>query len=163
MKKTELLVIVTVFIISITIFDFAKAENQEGETKPAPKGEMMGGKPVMPGQPMIIGNPMMAGNPMMGSKYMDTEGSKAADTIFRCVMGKQIIATSDGGIVVAIGNKLYKYDSSLNLQKEAEIPVDMEGLKKMTMSIKDFGIMEDKKKKEGVSKSKGADESKSKE
>jgi hypothetical protein len=65
--------------------------------------------------------------------------------------------------VVAIGNRLYKYDSNLNLQKDVEIPIDMEDLNKITMNIKDFGLAADKKKKEEESKSKGDDETKKKE
>jgi hypothetical protein len=157
MKKTALFVIAMTFIFSTAMINSAKAETQGSEIKTAPTGETKVGKPVMTGQPMVIGNPMM------GGKHMDTEGSKAADMLMRYVMGKQIVATSDGGIVIAIGNKLYKYDSSLNFQKEVDIPLDLEGLKKMTMDIKDFGMMEDKKKKENDSTSKGTDETKKKE
>jgi hypothetical protein len=164
MKKTTLWIIVMAFIFSAAIIGTAKAEPQESESKTAPTSEVKGAKPVMPGQPMMIGNPMMmGGNPMMGGKHTETEGSRIADMLMRYVMGKQIIATSDGGVVVAIGNRLYKYDSNLNLQKDVEIPIDMEDLNKMTMNIKDFGLAADKKKKEEESKSKGDDETKKKE
>jgi hypothetical protein len=162
MKKTTLWISVMTLILFTAMISPTKAETQESETKTAPTSEVKGSKPVMPGQSMVIGNPFMAGNPMMGGK-MDAEVSRTADTIMRYVMGKQIIATSDGGVVIAIGNRLYKYDSNLNLQKEAEIPIDMEGLNKMTMNIKDFGLAADKKKKEEESKSKGSDETKKKE
>jgi len=49
----------------------------------------------------------------------------------RMMMHKCVVATSDGGIVVMIGNKLTKYDKNLNLVKEAEIKIDMEAMKKM--------------------------------
>ena len=47
------------------------------------------------------------------------------------MMQKQMIATSDGGVIVLAGNKLYKYDKNLNLVKETEIKKDFEHMKKM--------------------------------
>ncbi|MCX5701590.1 MAG: hypothetical protein NTW64_01230 [Candidatus Omnitrophica bacterium] len=53
------------------------------------------------------------------------------------MMQKQMIATSDGGVIVLAGNKLYKYDKNLNLVKEAEIKMDVEGMKKMMEQMKE--------------------------
>ena len=78
------------------------------------KGHMMGDKGMMGG---------MGGMPMCG------------------MMGKNMIATSDGGVVVMIFNKLYKYDKDLNLKKEVEVPMDMEHMKKMRMKMKEMGMM----------------------
>lgn len=39
-------------------------------------------------------------------------------------MGKEMVATSDGGIIVLAGGKLYKYDKDLNLKKEVELKID---------------------------------------
>jgi hypothetical protein len=47
------------------------------------------------------------------------------------MMQKQMIAASDGGVIVLAGNKLYKYDKNLNLVKEAEIKKDFKDIKKM--------------------------------
>ena len=47
------------------------------------------------------------------------------------MMEKNVVATSDGGIVIVSGNKLTKYDKNLNLTKEVELKSDMEGMKKM--------------------------------
>ncbi len=41
-------------------------------------------------------------------------------------MQKQMVATSDGGVVVLAGNKLLKYDKDLNLVKEAELKTGVE-------------------------------------
>ena len=49
------------------------------------------------------------------------------------MMSKSVVATSDGGVIVMIGNKLQKYDKDLVLQKEVELKIDMEGMKKMMM------------------------------
>ena len=43
--------------------------------------------------------------------------------------GKKLIATQDGGAILMIGNKLIKYDSQLNIVKEAEIKIDMEAMR----------------------------------
>ena len=53
------------------------------------------------------------------------------------MMQKQLVATSDGGVIVLAGNKLYKYDKNLNLVKEAEIKMDFEGMKKMMDQMKE--------------------------
>lgn len=53
------------------------------------------------------------------------------------MMQKQMIATSDGGVIVLAGNKLYKYDKNLNLAKEAEVKMDLEGMKKMMDQMKE--------------------------
>jgi len=37
------------------------------------------------------------------------------------LMQKQMVATNDGGVIVLMGNKLFKYDKDLNLIKEVEI------------------------------------------
>ncbi|MCX6354984.1 MAG: hypothetical protein NTZ78_08790 [Candidatus Aureabacteria bacterium] len=47
------------------------------------------------------------------------------------MMRRTAIATQDGGVVVMQGNKIMKYDKDLNLQKEAELKCDMEGMHKM--------------------------------
>jgi len=46
------------------------------------------------------------------------------------LMGKSLVATADGGVVVLLGNKLYKYDKDLVLQKEVEIKIDTESAQK---------------------------------
>jgi hypothetical protein len=45
----------------------------------------------------------------------------------------KIVATSDGGVVVLIGNKLMKYDKDLVLTGESEIKIDMQALRKSMM------------------------------
>jgi hypothetical protein len=46
------------------------------------------------------------------------------------MMEKSVAATGDGGIVVMAGNELIKYDKDLNLVKEVEVKMDMEGMQK---------------------------------
>jgi hypothetical protein len=74
----------------------------------------------------IMGGGMMSGG-MMGSGKGVCMGSMGT------MMGmmNNLVATSDGGVVVMIGNKLYKYDKNLNLVKEAEIKVDFRGMQRM--------------------------------
>jgi hypothetical protein len=47
------------------------------------------------------------------------------------MMKKSVVATSDGGVVVSIGDQLIKYDSDLNLVKKVEIEVDKSDMKRM--------------------------------
>lgn len=49
------------------------------------------------------------------------------------MMGKSVTATSDGGVIVSVGNKLMKYDKNLKLVKEAEIKVNMAEMQKKMM------------------------------
>jgi hypothetical protein len=51
--------------------------------------------------------------------------------MMKMMMGKSLVATEDGGIVVMSGNKLMKYDKDLNLKKEVELKMDMAGMQKM--------------------------------
>ena len=64
------------------------------------------------------------------------------------MMGKSLVATADGGVVVWLGNKLFKYDKDLVLQKEVEIKIDIEGMQKMMKKCSMSGKM----KSEGTSK-----------
>lgn len=48
-------------------------------------------------------------------------------------MPLNIVATSDGGVVVVLGNKLSKYDSNLNFVKEVELKMPKEGESKVPM------------------------------
>jgi hypothetical protein len=49
------------------------------------------------------------------------------------MMGKSMIATTDGGVVVMMGDKLMKFDKDLNLVKETKIKIDIEGMEKPTL------------------------------
>jgi hypothetical protein len=48
---------------------------------------------------------------------------------------KSVVATSDGGVVIVMGNRVIKYDKDLNLVKEVEIKVDLEALHKKMMGM----------------------------
>ncbi len=50
--------------------------------------------------------------------------------------GKELLATQDGGVALMIGNKLIKYDASMNLVKEVEIKIDMEAMQKTMEEMK---------------------------
>ncbi|MDD4894605.1 MAG: hypothetical protein PHW54_04745 [Candidatus Omnitrophica bacterium] len=52
----------------------------------------------------------------MGTMAMQMMGS----------MQRQMVATSDGGVIVLAGEKLVKYDKDLNLVKEVEIKREVE-------------------------------------
>jgi hypothetical protein len=52
------------------------------------------------------------------------------------MMERSVVATSDGGVVVVMGNKLTKYDKDLNVVKEVELKMDMEGMQKMMENMK---------------------------
>ncbi len=102
MKKIILTVSITGFIMII-----ASMASAEGK-----KGTMMCDSKE--GKGSMMGKEMMAGGMMMHQ-----------------MMEKTVLATPDGGIIVAMGNKLFKYDKDLNLVKEVELKMDMDSMKKM--------------------------------
>ena len=58
--------------------------------------------------------------------------------MMQSMMQKTVIATSDGGIIVAAGNKITKYDKDLNVVKEVEQKMDMESMQKMMDNMKNM-------------------------
>jgi hypothetical protein len=75
--------------------------------------------------------------------------------IMKTMMGKYLIATEDGGIVVMAGNKLIKFDKDLNRIKEVEIKIDVEGIKKRMMQMKEECPMHKMMMQTGSTKEKG--------
>jgi len=87
-----------------------------------------------------MGKGMMMGE--MGKEGMQKK--HAMKCMMDMMMKKQVVATSDGGVVVLVGNKLYKYDKNLNLVKEAEIKMDFEAMKKKMQEMKEKCSMHEK-------------------
>jgi hypothetical protein len=92
-----------------------------------------------------MGKGMIQGG-MMGGKGMMMAKSKmmGMDNMCRMMMSKSLVATSDGGVIVLIGNKLQKYDKDLVLKKEAEIKLDMESMQKIMMQMMEKCPMHEK-------------------
>ena len=64
-------------------------------------------------------------------------GNKDQMSHMNKMMGaREMIATQDGGLVLMMGNKLIKYDASMNIVKEVEIKMDMEAMKNMMEDMK---------------------------
>ena len=77
----------------------------------------------------MMGKGMMDGE-MMGCKMM------GMCPMMNSMMERSVVATSDGGVIVVMGNKLTKYDKDLNVVKELELKTDMEGMQKMMENMK---------------------------
>jgi len=69
-------------------------------------------------------NDMMEENHEHDMHMMDMMGNMK-------LMERHLIPTADGGVVVLVADTLYKYDAFLNLQFQAEIPVDYERMHEM--------------------------------
>lgn len=95
------------------------------------------------------------GKEMMGKGMMDDKGGmmgmKGMHGMMMKAMEKSVVATSDGGIVVVMGNKLTKYDKDLNVVKEVELKMDMEAMKKNMDDMMKMCPMMGKGMKEGMS------------
>jgi hypothetical protein len=71
-----------------------------------------------------------AGMPCPMHGKMGKEQMPCMCPMCQMMMRPTIIATSDGGVVVMVGNKLMKFDKDLNLVKETKIKIDIEGMEK---------------------------------
>ena len=118
--KKSLIAIAVVIIVGTSGLAIAQM-NDNGKDMMGDKTGMMDGKSGMMG---MMGKGMMDGK-MMGMCPM-----------MKSMMERSVVATSDGGVVVAMGNKLTKYDKDLNVVKEAELKMDMEGMQKMMENMK---------------------------
>jgi hypothetical protein len=116
------------------------------------KGMMQGGMMAQQGRSgeegMMMGKGKMTGMSGMCGMMMNS-----------MMMGKSLVATSDGGIIVMMGNRLQKYDKDLVLQKEVEIKIDMEGMQKMMIQMMEKCPMHEKM-MEGGMMGQGKEESK---
>ncbi len=84
----------------------------------------------------IMGQGMM-GKGMMKGKMMH-QGGMMGMCPRHVMMGKStLVASNDGGVILLVGNKLYKYDKNLKLVKEVEIKIEtsetssMKGMKQI--------------------------------
>jgi hypothetical protein len=128
MKKFLSIVLGVVLAMGVAVISFA--EEPKETTGPAMGKEMMKGEKMMGCEGMMAKGKMGHEKMMMGCCSMH-------GMMMKSMMEKKIVATSDGGVVVAIGNKLFKYDKNLELKKETEIKVDSEAMKKMMMEMKE--------------------------
>ena len=72
-----------------------------------------------------------------GKKMEGMHGGGAKMGMMGMMMKKEMISSSDGGVIVLSGNKLLKYDKNLELVKEVEIEMDFEGMQKMMKEMKE--------------------------
>ena len=47
-----------------------------------------------------------------------------------------MVAVEGGGVVVLVGNKLFKFDANMRLRSEGKLPIDKEHMKEMMMDKK---------------------------
>lgn len=110
--KKSITVVTAVLVLTVSGLARAQMNKEMGMMK----GDMMG-KGMMDGK-------------MMDGKMMGMHG------MMMKMMDRSVVATSDGGIVIVTGNKVTKFDKDLNLVKEVELKMDMEGMQKMMDDMK---------------------------
>jgi len=108
-------VVLTAVLVLASGLTFAQdtAMNKDGMMDKGDKGGMMG----------------MMGKGMMGDKCMMM--GMTQNGMMMKMMEKTVIATTDGGVVVVTANKISKFDKDLNLVKEADLKMDMDGMHTM--------------------------------
>jgi hypothetical protein len=92
-------------------------------------------EPVKAADPAAVKTEGSAGKGCQFDKGM-MKGNFMPGMMMEHMMAKQMVATSDGGVIILIGHKIIKYDKNLNLVKEAEIKMDMEEMKEGMMEKK---------------------------
>lgn len=128
MKRFMNIALGVVLVMGVALISFAEEPKET-------KGRAMG-KEMMKGEKMGCEG-MMAKAKMMGYEKMMRGCCSMHGMMMKSMMERTIVATSDGGVVVAIGNKLFKYDKNLELKKETEIKIDGEAMGKMMMEMKE--------------------------
>ena len=116
MRKTATLGIVVMFVLALGTICLAQTEKQET----GHMGHMMSGQGM---KGMMDQNMMTCG-----------------------MMNRSMVPTEDGGIVVMIGNKLYKYDKDLNLKKEVEMEIGYSEMHNMMKKMHTMGTVTEKEK-----------------
>ena len=118
--KMSIAIITASIVLTVSGMAFAQMDDK-GKGAMRDKDEMMEGKSDM------------MGKGMMGKKMM-----------MKCMgmmqqMHSNMIASSDGGVIVMSGGKLIKYDNQLNVVKQVDLPKSEMGMmgKDMEMMDKD--------------------------
>jgi hypothetical protein len=79
--------------------------------------------------------PKSKGSDKMGMKGM--MGMCPEHMMMNKMMDHALVATNDGGVIILAGNKLIKFDKDLNMVKKAEVDLDIPGMQKMMMDMRD--------------------------
>ena len=125
MKKVMFLVVASFFVTSICFAQMPSNMTSKEQSAPAAvsatsakgecpysKGKAMEGMGGMMGHGMMSG---MKGHGMMGGSMMDMKSKMCS------CGGASMIASEKGGVIVLLGDDLYKFDKDLNLVKKVEL------------------------------------------
>jgi len=116
MRRFLGLLVAFCFLAGLTVLAEDQPQAQVDPSK-CPMMGKMGGEKGMSGM-------MGEGKGKMGRGMMP-------QMMMKSMMERSMIATNDGGVVVMVGNALYKYDKNLKLLGEAQIKIDMEKMRGM--------------------------------
>lgn len=62
-------------------------------------------------------------------------GCPMKEVVLKAALEKTVVPTPDGGVIIVTGNRLIKYDQYLNVIKDTDIPVDVEGLRQTVTQV----------------------------
>lgn len=108
-------IFLAIFAVGMSVSFFVFAANKDEPKRDAAEHS---GMPMPPDMEHGGGMGMGSRSSMMNSMMM-----------MQVMREKSIVSTSDGGVLVVIGNQMMKYDKDLNLVKEAELKIDMDKLR----------------------------------
>jgi len=109
MMKRLMMVAVPVALL-IAVGTYGVLAQQDSQTPTSPGG-------------MGRGPGMMRGGMMGQGGHMP--GCAMCGMMTGAMMWKTMTATPDGGVIIAVGNRLIKYDNQLNVVKDTEMKIDM--------------------------------------
>ena len=107
MKWTMVLLTAVLSLSLLPMSGFAQDPSSDGGTTPTNQGMMNQQGTMMRAQGTTMTHPWPMGGGMMGA-----------------MMGRAMVATEDGGVVVLSGEQLMKFDKNLNLVKKVEVKID---------------------------------------
>lgn len=127
MKKAVIFILVAGFFGVALLGSPVFAENSQDDSKQ---------KETMPPLPAGLTAYRPGMNPsMMGMRSPMSTGAMESFMVMQALKEKSIVATSDGGVVVVVGNQMIKYDRDLKVVRKSEIQVDLEALKQSLKSL----------------------------
>ena len=130
MKKTIILFSIVTLLVAGSYVVYANERMGGGMMRGGEDRQQgMGQQGMMGG---MRGRNMMGGDMMRMGAMMDSSS---------------IVATQDGGVVILMGNELFKYDKELELVKQTEVKFNWENWHKMMMQHRDMMMGEQSEEK----------------
>jgi hypothetical protein len=138
MKRYMVMAVVSIIVAAGSYMAFAQQDTNMPSRRPG--RTMNRGMTQDANTPGARGRGMMGGGMaqrrnMMGARMGMMRMCDTHRMVAQSIAQETIVPTTDGGVVIMVGNKLMKYDSSLNLIKEMELKIDYEAMQQQMQEM----------------------------